>query len=101
MLRERSPRIPEHADNEYLLSRYSEITIKEFDSMQICCGHDVTKFISFILRQRDLSNDRNMSQEKVERSLRLSYTLEYFLETRLCKALVEWQKENSNFQVVC
>ncbi len=95
VLRERSPGMPEHADNDYLVSRYSKVTNDEFDRMQICCGHDVTKFISFILRQKDLSNDRNINQEKVERSLRLSYTLEYFFKTQLCQALVLWQQKNS------
>ena len=99
-LRKRSPRIPSHADNNYLLSMYYELANNEFDRMQICCGHDVTKFISFVLRQRSLSNDANINQNKVERSLRLSYTLEYFQETRLCKALGDWQQANSELQVV-
>jgi Protein of unknown function (DUF4435) len=92
---ERSQRIPGHANKEYLLDRYSEFSFNKTDYFQICCGHDVTKFITFVLRQRELSNDANMSQEKVERSLRLSYTLEFFMETKLYNSLFNWQTIHS------
>lgn len=90
----RSPKLTPGIDKEYLLDKYREHTKVVYDRLQFCNGHDVTKFISYILSQRHLSNDIQMSQDKVERSLRLSYGVEHFKRTDLYECLNKWMIAN-------
>ncbi len=97
----RSPNLGEQIDAEYLLEKYNEYSDDAFEQLQFCNGHDVTKFMSYILSQRHLSNDIQLSQEKVERSLRLSYGAEYFRNTKLYDLLDNWKLINLAPEFLC
>jgi len=90
----RSPNIKNGTDTDYLLEKHNKHISDSNDRMQMCNGHDVTKIISYVLSQRALSNDIQMNQERVERSLRLSYGINYFKSTALYRELASWRDKN-------
>lgn len=98
---ERSPNAKPGTDKDYLLKKYFEHVSDSNDRMHMCNGHDVTKIISYILSQRCLSNDIHMNQEKVERSLRLSYGVEYFRATTLYRELASWRDKHMAPAFLC
>lgn len=77
----RSPKYT--GDKDQLLEMFKEHSNKDYENEQINCGHDITNIISNIFRQKEISYETNMDINKVESSLRLSYTKEYFKETKL------------------
>lgn len=97
----RSPNLAPHVNAEWLADKCEKHADRQFDRLQFCNGHDVTKFISYILSNRQLSNDVQVSQERVERSLRLSYGLEYFKTTELYRTLIRWRSENDAPAFLC
>lgn len=86
----RSPNSGESVTKEWLTEEYGKKSDKSLERLEFCNGHDVTKFVSYILRQKHLSNDAQVNQEKVERSLRLSYSGDCFKSTQLYKKLIDW-----------
>lgn len=57
------------------------------DFLQICNGHDITKILSLLLINR-------IDPKSIERSLRLSYSFDYFIKTNLYKDLKEWETKS-------
>jgi len=62
--------------------------------LQICNGHDITTLIAYLLRNRECSNKTNMNKDKIEEALRLSYSFDYFKNTKLYRELIQWQNNN-------
>lgn len=99
-LLERSPSKSPQANSEFINSQYNQLFVKEDeDVFQICCGHDVTSLIAEIYRQQWASINTKLNQTKVESSLRLAYSLEYFSDTNLYKLLSKWSV-NKGFTIL-
>lgn len=79
----RSPSKPENISVESLLSLIEGEEGKNHCQLQVCCGHDVTKIMELMFSQSWVSLDRNLNQERIESSLRLSYSAQHFCETAL------------------
>lgn len=72
---------------EYLTAKVEEFDSQQACKLQVCSGHDLTKIISMIYRQRWASIELNMDQRKVETALRVGFQKSYFKETQLCSKI--------------
>lgn len=81
--------------NSELKHGINKLKVMSQDKLQISNGHDVTKLISMLFSIKDNSDKRNTNQEKIEESLRLSYKIEYFKNTKLFDRLDNWANSNS------
>jgi hypothetical protein len=88
----RSKLLASHVDLEYLENIISKYHSNNGCKLQVCCGHDVTNFVSIIYRQKWASVETNMDIKKVESSLRLSYKRGEFQLTNLFKEMSEYLK---------
>ncbi|MFA0811455.1 hypothetical protein [Microbulbifer epialgicus] len=86
---QRSDTLNSDVNSEYLRQIVTEYGDRGACRLQVCCGHDVTNIISLIYRQSQVSLDTNMSNQKVESSLRLAYQDHYFRETELYSSILE------------
>lgn len=87
----RSPRADKSKSaRERLRTKYDEYGARDACALQVCCGHDVTRLIALIFSQRWISLEKNMSQGKVESTLRVAYSMETFRETSLYAKLSSW-----------
>lgn len=87
----RSPRADKSKSaRERLRTKYDEYGARDACALQVCCGHDVTRLIALIFSQRWISLEKNMSQDKVESTLRVAYSMETFRETSLYAKLSSW-----------
>jgi hypothetical protein len=85
------------ATKEFIMEKYNELSELSPDPLQICCGHDITSLIAQVYSQRWASIDTNLNQAKVESSLRLGYTSDFFSETELYNLLANWaSSRNTN-----
>jgi len=69
-------------DKQYLLELHEEYRKKDADLVHICNGHDFTYLLGLLYRG-EISNDTEINQNRVERSLRLTYDLSHFCNTQL------------------
>lgn len=66
---------------------------KDYDTMQLSCGHDVCYVLSLIIKKR-ISNKGNISQEEMERLLAVAYSSEHLKRTTLYTNIVAWGNAN-------
>lgn len=85
------------ATKEFIMQKYNEFFELSPDPLQICSGHDITSLIAQVYSQRWASIDTNLNQSKVESSLRLGYTSDFFSKTELYNLLENWAaSKNAN-----
>ncbi len=68
------------------------------DLWQVCCGHDLVNILAIALCKVIGNNNTNdVKSEIIERSLRLAYEENYFLQTNLYHNLKMWENNNQKF----
>lgn len=75
---------------------------ENFDKFQVCCGHDVTNIlaISFLSVENEglgYGKRRSVNKNQIEEMLRVVYSYEQFIMTKLYSEIIEWEKENDIF----
>ncbi|MDW3714692.1 MULTISPECIES: DUF4435 domain-containing protein [unclassified Pseudomonas] len=85
----RSKDISAHVTKEFILREFDIFSKKEACNYQVCCGHDVANIVALVYRQKNISTETNMDYRKVEASLRLSYGMQYFMSTKLCRHVAD------------
>lgn len=86
----RSSKKHERATKELLISMINAYKDKNACKFQVCCGHDLTNIIAIIYRNKWASLETNMDKNKVESSLRLGYSHDFFARTNLAGQLKEF-----------
>ena len=90
-----------HLNTDDLEASVSDETQKGHDCWQISSGHDIVEVLSIAFRTKfSGKNSGSVSSEVLSRSLRLAYEANFFKETRLYSALVEWEKKNINYPIL-
>lgn len=79
-------------DLNELRAKILQLESDEHDMFQLTNGHDLTKTIATYLRE---CHKVNIGFAEVEKSLRLIFRTEHFMQTRLCCELNIWQIANS------
>lgn len=75
---------------------------KNFNKFQVCCGHDVTNIlaISFVSVENGglgYGKRRSVNKNQIEEMLRVVYSVEHFLVTKMYSEILEWEKKNGIF----
>ena len=83
----RSNNVAEGTTIEYMLNMMEEFQARQACKLQVCSGHDLTKIISMVYRQRWASVDLNMDQRKVESALRVGYQKSFFKGSELYRSI--------------
>lgn len=72
----------------------------KYNSLDVCCGHDLIHILSIGLRKLIGSNNANeVKPDVIERSIRLAYEKSYFYDTDLYKSIRDWCTANTPFLV--
>ena len=79
-----------------LKSEINKLKVLSKNKLQISNGHDLTKLISMLFSIKDNCDKSNINKDKIEESLRLSYNIEYFKNTKLFDNLNNWADSNSH-----
>ncbi|WP_201510388.1 hypothetical protein [Psychrobacter alimentarius] len=72
---------------DVLKEKLIELENINFQLEQICCGHDFTKLLAILLKKSEYFEGKNHSSEKLESSLRLSFSIDNFKSFELYKKL--------------
>lgn len=80
-----------------ILAATTEILSRGYDQWEFCNGHDATKLIAYGLKKRyGTRKDSDSTQERIEESLKLSFSIECFRRTELYSKIQEWESISSN-----
>jgi len=82
--------------NSELKEEVNKLKVLSQNKLQISNGHDLTKLISMLFSISDNSDKSNINKDKIEESLRLSYSIEYFKNTKLFNSLDDWADSNNH-----
>lgn len=63
---------------DLLKTKLAELENESFQLEQICCGHDFTKLLAIFLKNSNEFEGKNYSSDKIESSLRLSFSINTF-----------------------
>lgn len=77
----------DYLERNRLIARAEEILESGMDAWQLCRGHDLTFMLSEHLTAK---GHRNFSVSEVERSLRLGFDKESFVQTTFGRAVIDW-----------
>jgi hypothetical protein len=83
----RSTNTAEGTTVEYMFGMLEDFQSRQACKLQVCSGHDLTKIVSMVYRQRWASIDLNMDQRKVESALRVGYQKSFFKDSGLCRSI--------------
>ncbi|MCD9500481.1 DUF4435 domain-containing protein [Photobacterium carnosum] len=78
-----------------LIEKVNILRVESACEYLVCCGHDITKIISLIMSQPNLSIDTPYSQARVESDLRKSYGHNDFIKSDLYGNLYDWSQRNA------
>lgn len=93
-------RYKKELSRDYLVELYLEYEMKNEDKLHICNGHDFTYMLSFIYKN-NITTDKNISQERVEKTLRVFYSKDCFEKTKLYKNIQKIiESHGSDLQMV-
>ncbi len=88
-------------DQTQLLEQLENELQQGHDCWQISCGHDILELLSFAFRKTFSAKQASeVTTEILGRSLRLAYGLSYFKETKLYRALSDWEESHPNFTLL-
>jgi hypothetical protein len=91
------PRLDESA----LVQQMSNLASPPHDALHVCCGHDLSGILSFALRKILGTNNKNdVTEEVIERGLRLAFDLSLFSQTELFQSIRGWERRNPPFRVL-
>jgi Protein of unknown function (DUF4435) len=78
-----------------------EVENKNYDSRQICCGHDLICLLSIgLCKLLGSCNSSEVKPEVLERELRLAYESSYFCQTQLYTSIQKWEENNNPYKVL-
>lgn len=63
---------------DVLKKKLIDLDCSNFQLEQICCGHDFTKLLAIFLKNSNEFEGKNHSSDKIESSLRLSFSIDIF-----------------------
>jgi hypothetical protein len=90
-----------HIQDKDLLNKIEELRKSDHDPKLLSCGHDLVSILSYSLRRVLGTNNANsVSEEVLEKSLRLSYEYSHFKETMLYQSILQWQSLNKPYKVL-
>lgn len=72
---------------DVLKGKLMELEDDSFQLEQICCGHDFTKLLAIFLKESKYFEGKNQSADKLESSLRVSFSINNFKSFELYKKL--------------
>jgi len=79
------------SDEETIVEKYKEVSVNEFDLLQLVNGHDLSNLLYILMKKVLKSNNKMLSDYKaVEDSLILAYESAYFKETDIYTSIVNW-----------
>jgi hypothetical protein len=85
-------------DANVLVKAMANVADDDHDLWDVCCGHDLVGILSLGLRKALGSHKANdVKRETLEKFLRAAYEVSYFIETRLCQSLKDWEARNRPF----
>ncbi|MEW6443209.1 MAG: DUF4435 domain-containing protein [bacterium] len=86
---------------EWLVSQIEAARSGRHDPWQVACGHDVLEILSLGL-QRTLAARKGteVARKVLERSLRLAYSSDEFVNTGLYKTMRDWEEGNRGYRVL-
>ena len=88
-------------DEQHCIESIEEWRDKEHDRWSICCGHDFTTVFGRALVSVIGSNNIIfVTQEHIERQLRLAYSTDDFRNSGLFNSIVQWEQANRPFRVL-
>lgn len=93
-------RIKRKYSKEDLLEKYSEVMNKNYDKLQICCGHDVTNIMALAFTDKEhdgwgYGTTKHLTKERIESTLRAMYDYIKFKTTNVYNELLKWQTSRS------
>ncbi len=72
-----------------------------YNSWEVCCGHDLVEILSLSLRKVIGSNKAaDVESNRLKISLRLAYEEVYFHKTQLYSDILTWESNNQPFKVL-
>lgn len=76
---------------------WQSINAHDFVACQLCCGHDITRFLAVYLPEKAETKDKSAvnNHKNIEKQLRMCYEYEHFRETELFTALQEWETSHN------
>ncbi len=87
--------------SEDLHQRLTSQKSDQYDPLQVCCGHDLVKLLSFALGWTiGSARDSDVEPSSLERSLRLAYEETYFCKTQMYCSILLWEGKNQPFKVL-
>lgn len=88
-------------DKNHLIKLIQNKINEKPDHRFYCSGHDFIELLSFCLRRVIANcNSGEVSWEKLESYLRMSYSLQYFIQTKLYKSILDWEKQNLAYKLI-
>jgi hypothetical protein len=71
------------------------------DLWHVCCGHDLVRILSVALRKAfGDNNDTDVKPARLEKELRLAFSLPHFQSTRLWAAIGAWEGANAPYVIL-
>lgn len=92
-----------NVDKNFIKNLIHKSKDSKIDLRHLCRGHDLTKVLVIGLI-KNFGNDTNPNfpscRKNLESSLRLSYTLDNFLQTQLYSSIKKWEIINKGYQIL-
>ena len=90
-----------HLDKAQLEEQVANEDQKGHDCWQISCGHDIVGILSVAFRKTFSGKSTgDVASDSLERCLRLAYEAAHLRETKLYKAIVDWEHSNPSFSIL-
>jgi hypothetical protein len=88
-------------DEPTLIRQMGELASPLHDDLQVCCGRDLTGILFLGLRKTLGTNNANqVTQEIIEKALRLAFSFPFFSATELYRSIRAWEERNPSFRVL-
>ena len=89
---------PRHEIKRKLLAL---VKSNRYDPWQVCSGHDLVHILTIGLREAFGGRSaRKITNEVVDRIIRIAYTFAEFSRTELYASIKEWEKKNTGYKVL-
>jgi hypothetical protein len=84
-----------------VLRRAEALSEPGHDLWHVCCGHDLVRILSVALRKAfGENNDAEIKPARLEKELRLAFSLPHFQATRLWAAIAAWEGANAPYVIL-
>jgi len=84
-----------------LESEINMLKSEKYDLTHVCCGHDLVEVLSIgLLRVLGTYDNKELSSEQIDRSLRLAYDFRFFKMSTLYASIINWESSNIPYKVM-